>query len=68
MKKIRNRQTKYRRKDKSQKIIYRWIPPKYFRQNLNRRFRARCKGIIRTKDAEAAIYPSFKKDLWWEWW
>jgi hypothetical protein len=68
MKKIRNRQPRYRRKDKSQKIIYGWIPPKYFRQILNRRFRARCKEVIKTKDAETAVYTSFKKDLWWEWW
>ncbi|MBN1416205.1 MAG: hypothetical protein JW973_13975 [Bacteroidales bacterium] len=68
MKKIRNRQSKYRRKDKSLKIIYGWIPPKDFRQILNRRFRARCKEVLRTRDAEIAAYPGFKKDLWWEWW
>jgi len=68
MKKTRNRQEKYRRKDKSQKTIYGWIPPKYFRQILNRQFRARCKEVLRTKNTEESIYPLNRKNLWWEWW
>ena len=67
MKKIRNRQEKYRRKDKSEKTIYGCIPPKYFRQILNRRFRARCKEVIRTKALEESVYPVHRKNLWWEW-
>jgi len=65
---MRNRQLKYRQKDKSEKIVYGWIPPKYFIQILNRRLRAKCKEVTRTKDAETAVYPVFKKDLWWQWW
>ncbi len=46
-----------------------WGCPKWFRQMLNRHFRARCKQKMRNTDEyDSIVFPRFRKNALWEWW